>query len=236
MKDFKLVLGNYLARFPMLFSFFVRQFGHKKKGRQLISSSTKIVFEGFPRTANTFALQAFLLSQQGRVTKEQVAHHIHKVSQILLAIEYKIPVVLLIRDPASAVLSAKVRQPQYSIKALLQAYIYFHQPLINKRDAIVVAEFNEITKDFNTIIDRINDKFHLSYSPFIASPENIQQIQQNIANLEDVTADPQNAAERVSIPTAIKDQKKKAMQAELDNHPLLLEQANALYNELIVGF
>src|SRR5689334_19049404 len=71
-----------------------------------VSRGTEIVIEGFPRSANTFAVVAFRLAQQREI---EIAHHLHAAAQIKHAINLKVPVIVLIREPSDAILSVAVK-------------------------------------------------------------------------------------------------------------------------------
>ena len=79
---------------PSLFSFIM---GGRPKFRDVIArSETDIVIEGFPRSANTFAVAAFQYAQRRPLT---IARHTHAPAQIMLASRANIPCLVLIKFP-----------------------------------------------------------------------------------------------------------------------------------------
>lgn len=129
-----------------------------------VGSGTQIVIDGFPRSGNTFAVSAFLLSQERPVS---VAHHLHVPAQILAGVRRGIPVILLIRDPAAAVLSMCVREPVLSLSELLSSYSRFHLPLLSVDPSkLLVADFGEVTEDFGGVLRRANALFGTSFGVF----------------------------------------------------------------------
>src|SRR5918999_5771267 len=67
---------------------------------------TEIVIEGFPRSANSFAVAAFARAQ-GR--KPKIAHHVHAPAQVIAAARAGIPAIVLIRNPEEAVLEYVIK-------------------------------------------------------------------------------------------------------------------------------
>ena len=58
------------------------QLARRRKGRAVVGPDTELVIEGFPRTANTFAVFAFQTAQARPV---RVAHHLHAPIQVTVA-------------------------------------------------------------------------------------------------------------------------------------------------------
>jgi hypothetical protein len=70
---------------------------------EVVDARTDIVIEGFPASANTFAVAAFRLAQEPRYMR--IAHHTHVPAQVIEATRLGVPAILLIREPMQAVLS-----------------------------------------------------------------------------------------------------------------------------------
>lgn len=99
-----------------------------------IRKDTDLVIEGYPRSANSTTVHKFL-SRQDRPL--HVAHHKHHAAQILRAVQWGIPAVVLIREPRSACLSllalgAEARhraglqaKPRFGFSDVLTAWIAF---------------------------------------------------------------------------------------------------------------
>ncbi|HEY2727046.1 MAG TPA: hypothetical protein VGI61_07740, partial [Parafilimonas sp.] len=60
-----------------------------------------------------------------------IAHHIHKKSQFLVAQQYNVPGILLIRKPIDCIASCLVRQPKYTPEALFKGYYYLYNGVKN---------------------------------------------------------------------------------------------------------
>ena len=89
----------------------------------LISKKTEIVIEGYPRSANTFSVFAFLQAQGRHIS---IAHHLHVEAQIVLGVRWGIPVLVLLRNPVDAIRSLKIRHPDIIIRNEIERYIQFY--------------------------------------------------------------------------------------------------------------
>jgi hypothetical protein len=136
----------------------------------VVEKDTVIVIEGFPRSANTFACNAFRLSQEKDV---KIAHHLHAPAQIIGAAKMNIPAVVQIRNPDDAVLSLVVRSPFISIRIALREYTLFYETILSYRDHFIVAKFEDVIRDFGSVIREINDRFGTDFKEFIHNEENV---------------------------------------------------------------
>jgi len=92
---------------------------------------TEIVIEGFPRSANTYALAAFTCANGPRTV---VASHLHAASSVAQGVRRGLPVIVVLRDPLDACASLLQRQPVQASSAL-GAYVRFHErvrPLVER--------------------------------------------------------------------------------------------------------
>ena len=63
----------------------------------LVKKDTEIVIEGYPRSANTFAVAAFLLAQ-GRPVK--IAHHLQVPAQVIQGVQWNITTIVTEQESA----------------------------------------------------------------------------------------------------------------------------------------
>jgi len=82
----------------------------------------------------------------------------------------------LIRKPRDAVLSLLVRAPHISAEQALKDYIRFYRSIAPYRDKFVVGRFEEVTKDFDEVIRRVNAHFGTNFKPFEHTDENLQKV------------------------------------------------------------
>jgi hypothetical protein len=146
-------------------------FARWRYGRDLaFGPGTEVVIEGFPRSANSFAVTAFRQAQGRDV---QIAHHLHQPAQVLAAVDHDVPSIVLVREPREAILSYLIWQPHLQAKHAVHAYVGFHRPLLGHEDGYVVADFGQVTNDYGAVISRVNQRFGTAFEPFHHTEPNV---------------------------------------------------------------
>jgi hypothetical protein len=144
-----------------------------------ITDGTDLVVEGFPRSGNTFT--TFALDDASEQSL-QIASHVHQPSQIKLALSRGLPTVLAIREPVAALSSYLVYDPNFTPSEVIREYCSYHRELVPYAPELLICDFTEITSNMASVVDRINDRFAMSISPFDQSPTNVERIQIKIMN------------------------------------------------------
>jgi hypothetical protein len=137
-----------------------------------LSKNTELVIEGFPRSANTFAFTAFLLSQKRHV---EIGHHLHAPAHIIVAVRRNLPTIVIIRDPEETVLSHIIRRPYITIKQALRAYRRFYACLLPYSHNFITALFETVIEDFGLVIRNVNQKFGTDFKEFINTESNVKK-------------------------------------------------------------
>ena len=143
-----------------------------RHGHSVIGRGTELVIDGFPRSANTFAVVALQLAQRRPV---RIAHHLHAPAQIMAAVRRGLPVLLTIREPQGAVVSSVVREPHVKVDQALVAYSRFYSRLAPHRAACVVGDFTRITTDLGGLTAELNRKYGTRFEPFQHTDENVSE-------------------------------------------------------------
>ncbi len=134
-----------------------------------ITSSTRLVMDGFPRSANSYARHAFLLAQgDSRVC----AGHAHSPALLLHAQRRGLPTLLIVRDPADSAASLIQYMPFLTPAIALRAYVRFHAPLLARHEGILVADFAAVIEDMGAVIRDLNRRFHTDFTPYEKSDQN----------------------------------------------------------------
>lgn len=133
----------------------------RKRGL-LVRRSNDIVIEGYPRSGNSFAVQAFQWMNSGA----RVAHHLHAPVQVSRGVSYGVPIVVLLRNPEDAVASALVQAPFKSLRESLKEWIAFYTVVLRERPRLVLAPFEEVTSDFGSVIRRVNETFSRDFAAY----------------------------------------------------------------------
>jgi hypothetical protein len=158
-----------LSKYPAIYLPYVRLTHSGGRGK-VLSADTELVIDGFTRSASTFAVMAFQLSQDRPV---RIARHSHAVAQLSEAAKRGLPTILTIRDPESTVLSAVTREPHLTIGQALRSFGRFYLRIAPFCPRFVVADFDQITKDFGSVVRRLNQKFGTQFGEFEHTEANV---------------------------------------------------------------
>jgi hypothetical protein len=217
----------YVGERPALFFAFHRL----KRNPLAVQPTTQLVIEGFPRSANTFAVWAFRQAQQVEV---RLAHHLHYPAQVIRAARWRIPALVLIRRPEDAVISLLMRTPLLTPDQALSHYISFYRTAARYRDAFVLGQFEQVTEDYGAVIERINDKFATQFSVFDHAEENVSRVYSRIDERHRAQYRERILETHIARPTATKEEMKHKMRPVLQvpKQSKLLAEAVYLYDHL----
>jgi hypothetical protein len=234
--DLKFRLGNFLAQYPTLYYSVAGLLFKEKSGQKRVDESVSVIIDGYPRSANTFSYWAFLHAQPEGFDAKSVAHHIHKSAQIIRGIELGKPVLLLIRKPEDCVASLLIRQPQYTAESAVLAYCWFYEALVPHKDAVVVADFDDVTHRYGAVIEALNKRYGTRFAPFVHTEENMKQVYDLIGKAPDSLKHKVSAESRVAMPSKGRKDEKAKIEAQLREDPKvqrLLERANKVYQSFV---
>jgi hypothetical protein len=133
-----------------------------------VSSATRLVMDGFPRSGNSYARAAFLHSNG---TGIQISTHGHSHRFVQLGVKRKIPVIVLIREPRAALASAMQYQPEVAPELVVRAYLRYYRHVLPLVDDVLVAPFEQVTRDFGGVIRACNARFGSEFVPFEATEQ-----------------------------------------------------------------
>lgn len=212
------------------FAYFTVKAWSKKIARFRVNADTELVIEGFPRSANTYALHAFMQMQLPR--EVNVAHHIHTAAHIKAAVSLKKPVLLLVREPKGAVASLKMRRKNASLETLVFRYIKFHEALLESLDAVIVAKFDHFVESPHVYIQMINEQFETQFCANELSVADREVITESILKVNKGLGS--NTPVTQSMPSPEKTKLRIEIEKEMDERCLkLFERAQAVYDEII---
>jgi hypothetical protein len=158
---------NFLSDKPAIFLPLRRLRGFSDS---TVDRDTELVIEGFPRSGNSFAEAAFRLSQSRDI---KIAHHSHAAAQVIRAAHWKIPCLVVIREPLESARSLIMfRNDTFDPSRALFEYELFHNAILNVRYALVLARFETVTSDFGSVVDVINARFQTRFIRFEHTKEN----------------------------------------------------------------
>jgi hypothetical protein len=161
----------------------------------------------------------------------RVGNHTHSPANLIRGVRLGKPALLVIRDPKDAILGycawcdeTEGELPNYlkavQLKAFARRYVQFHKKLLPYLGSIVVADFQDVIKDYGRVIERVNERYDATFKLFEHTKENQQALFNN--------------APRHLSPSTPRDQIKKAYEQEWDKikGSALIADAYNLYDLL----
>jgi hypothetical protein len=140
---------------------------------------------------------------------------------------------LLARKPTDAALSWVIREPGVPIRQALKHYVSFYEKAAEYRDAFVVGFFEEVTRDYGTVLERVNAKFGTEFSTFVHSEDNVKSV---FDQIEEVHRSMFGGLDEkvIAHPSAVKAGLKDALKKELEAPEVrkLTARAEAVYDSL----
>jgi hypothetical protein len=133
-----------------------------------LEPDTELVIDGFPRSGNTFAEAAFRKAAGKPI---RLAHHSHAAAQIVQAVKWKLPCLVLIRQPIEAARSLLMHHPEtVNEESCLREYSSFYETIKSCRSGYVLARFDTLTYDVGQVIEAVNARFGLSFEKLSHTP------------------------------------------------------------------
>jgi len=129
---------------------------NKFRGRdQIFDHDFDILFDGFPRSGNTFGAEMLLVTQKDSL---KVVMHQHKPSLFFWAAQIDKPACLTLRPPVDAIPSWVI-YTGFSIQKVIDYYVFFYEVLFPYRAKYLVLPFSVITRDFPLALQLISMRF-----------------------------------------------------------------------------
>jgi hypothetical protein len=200
------------------------------KRSTLARRGTALVIEGFPRSGNTFSVAAFWIAN-GR--QPHLGRHLHGAPHLLRAKRLGIPAIALVRDPAEAIPSYLIRRDGLHAEDALVEYLDFYRTAWSARDAFVVGLFDDVTTDFGTVIDRVNQRFGTTFARYEPTPDNEAAAFGLVEEMNRLECRGEVVETHVGRPSAERDARKAEIASSLQRPRAarLLGQAQELFQE-----
>ena len=181
-------ISQTLQHWPRLY-IEVQKLRHRKKIDRIVTRQHALMIEGFPRSGNSFAVQAFKQANPELVGR--IATHLHTSAHIIRATQLGVPGMVLVRDPTAAVTSMVALGTQTGrldlsgashsnkdalIAQVTRRYTAFHENLLDLSDRLMIVRFEDVTTDFGAVIDALNQRFGTRFSSFEHTSEAVAEI------------------------------------------------------------
>ena len=226
LKSLKWGLRDWLGVYRPSFEFLAKK---SSWAHVAVTPESEICIEGFLRSANTFSVAAFVVTNPSH---GHIARHTHLPAQVVKAIELKVPVLLLIRSPRDAALSLKIREPQLSFSRIIKSYTSFYKNLRGYRDAVLVCQFEKVVKDFPSVMEELNDFYGTIFNSGGSHEEIEPAAFDEVARMfEDYQSRMgqglENSSERIAKPNSKRREMKEGLvkELELEKYAALLKAA-----------
>lgn len=195
---------------------------------RLTLRDTRIVIEGFPRSANSFAYHAFLYAQE-KNWGGHIAHHVHVPSQFKVANRYGVPVLILIRNPVDTTVSLRTRHTHLSSKGVLCGYIRYYSSLKKHIEDFVFGSFCTATSSFGKLIEVVNKKYNKNFEVFEHNEEKELKIMDIVKKSNKKSGLREN---QVGVPSEEKDEVKDKYRQEVKSCGRLVKKAERIFCEV----
>jgi len=132
-----------------------------------LTRATALVIDGHSRCANTYAVCAFEQANPGL----RLTHHLHNPRVFRRAVRLGVPALVLVRRPEDVVASMLAFEPALSAGDILRTYRDFYTPLLPILDELVVADFDEVVRDFGAVVRQLNARFGTAFRQYVKSAD-----------------------------------------------------------------
>lgn len=189
--------------------------------------------EGYPRSANSFAEAALLLTQ-GDI---KIAHHRHVPAQLVIALNLGKPALLLIRKPEDAIASMLLRDGgSTNMEREVLTWLDFHEPILSEKRNLVISDFPVTTRAFNSVVSELARRYPTMISASELSNEELSS--QAFALIPEISRK-RNATAKLNYGTALSTQDRETRAGMLKDlkkdllahYPKELRAAELLYQE-----
>jgi hypothetical protein len=197
-----------------------------------VTRRTALVIDGYPRSGNTYARAAF---DYANGTTLRVSSHTHDPAAIIRATKYRLPTLVLIRDPLATMASMVQFDPRHEASLVQENWCLYYSMIEPYLDRVVLADFPETVGDFGEVTRRLNAKFGTSFTPYRRTEEAEQALVEVIDNVAR-THEPDRFVDAVSRPSASRRSAEDVV-AELDaSERTLLAKAEEMHARLLERF
>lgn len=164
-------LRTVAAGHPGIYLPYARR-AHAAGPGKVLGPDTELLIEGFTRSGTTFAVVAFQLAQARPV---RVARHLHAAAHVIAAARRRLPTLVCVRQPEATVLSQVIREPHVTLAQSLRSFARFYESIHPYRSRFVIANFEQVTRDFGVVIAAVNAKFATNFDLFEHTEDNVRR-------------------------------------------------------------
>lgn len=153
----------------------------------VVKGNTNICIEGYPRSGNSYLVRMFKLANNN-IPPEQICHHSHSIHAVKKAVEFRLPVLVVIRNPIDAITSLCIAREgnkgisNQNITIHILEYLDFYSWISKHLDKIELCSFEDVISNFNSVIAKLNDRFGTEFNAFFSEERGKLQVFQEAKN------------------------------------------------------
>lgn len=192
---------------------------------------TDLLVEGYPRSANTFVLNALKWSNP----EFKYASHLHSCGTIKYAARKNIPMLVLIREPRSAVVSLFIREG-LRLDYCFKWYLKFYKCVAVHRSALVIADFSTVTSGLDPIYEELRGVYGLELRRPPTEHSEISEVKKMVVYSHHRSSRGNPSPLKVGIPTQEKRDAAPQVEKEIEGSrrlSLLLDRCVRQYHQLV---
>lgn len=198
----------------------------KEHRHRLVRRDFQLCIEGYPRSANSYFFNRFRAAYP---EVEKIAHHVHVPQQAIFSAKWSIPVIVLVRNPLSAVSSLYVgREGKISMGMLLWNYVEFYRVLSAYADQFVICGFQTATERPSLAVEALNFQFGLGLNP---EAINLVQTEAVFDKLRKHNSSHRQAQNLLAVPDSRRADENATARIQCQQHPLFAK-ANDAYESI----
>ena len=177
--------SDILERMPTLYLALMRaRYRNSGFRRSIVGPDHDVMIEGYPRSANSFAHDAFAMANPGLA----IATHLHSAAHVRMAVACGVPAMVLVREPDAAVLSSLALMSQASgatfnagarrrlVREATLRYARFYERLVPVRERVLLIRFEDAITDFGVVVERLNARAGTTFTRFEHTEANVARI------------------------------------------------------------
>lgn len=151
--DLRFRLRHRLLNSPPIARRYMRR--RQGYGPLVPNTASQVVIDGFPRSANSYAMFAFVVAAGSSVG---FSGHTHSPEALLMGRNMGIPALLTLRRPEDCARSLLQHQTGIRPDSIFDAWSGFHQPFRQNCDGILIVPFEAIVQDFGQVLALLNSQ------------------------------------------------------------------------------
>lgn len=202
------------------------------QSRFVVNSSSDLVVEGYPRSANTYCVNCIERAARLGGRSLRIAHHTHDIRNVELGIFLECPVLVLIRDPACAIASYALYM-DLPIKSATAQYMTFYERLLSLPRKYVAVDFSVVVGGINRVLKGLSDEFALELGVFQDPARASIDIVDELRSRSVSHHGNETFIRKGSVPDDNRAQFSKAMRAEVAEYLARNPEATAVYAEVL---